>query len=1114
MKKYLLFVLLLFILMPEVQAQGRIPKVPKVPRVNVPSVKVPKVGRIPYATIPPKTNLTSGITPVPSLSSRLGVDLRKAAANRVLRSQWPNFWLAATQLKDAGQLDSAVHYALALSESTRQTRDEEERLTHVSSRLMACKIYEEMNDSLSAYLLAKDMLKDSLTEQERRIVGSTYAYNGYKYAVALTHPDATGKVYYAQARKICAEILPYAPKWLKRYVESKIPLYWYFEANQCQQDQRFEEALTAYSHACDSFAILGRLPDAVRCLSNSADIYKYLLQPEEAEPLYAQALSLTRQHGLDSLQMEVLQNIWTFGKTFGNMALIRSSSASMDSLAEATGRMGVKYNYYIHKGKEAQSNNQFSAAEGWYKKAVALTDRSDVFGPYGSHYVLYSDLRDCYKSVGRYDDAIRYAQKALDEHKRHISDGTPQYYLAYDDLAYLYAEKGDSTQCELYLDSLFIGLNLCQEPRQQSQMYLMRALYRRNLGNLELALADFKTADSILATKYPQSEDSRVMLLPLMGGTEHELGHNDEAERLYRLYAEQVKNLYGENSLRYVQALTYFANANGFAGHLDSGCQNYTEAIQGLRRIIKTQSPYMTADEREAFWSSLSPLLANMTPYAIKAERCQTPFTVSCYDALVMSKAFLLESECSLADVVRREGTDQDVADYLRLSLMKKQIQDWERNYALYADSLLELNRTADQLAAHLAERCRSFADQTGFMDIDYAAVKQALKKKEVLIDFTDYVPKTQGRQYAAYIIRKMDDYPLLKHLFAERQIDSLGIVRPDMYYDQDYAPDVLNILWEPLKKYVAEGSTVYYVPSQLLFEVALESLPLPDGSLLGDHYKFVRLSSARELVRTYAPTLSADGASAVLYGGLQYDLQAETMVAQAKQYDVSNLLVMRGADVRGDSLYPLPGTRVEVMAIDSILRANRWQVQCRMDKDGTEESFLSMHGHSPRVLQIATHGFYYTPARAASVDYLKGYTDALSLSGLVLSGANTVWCGREVPEGVQDGILTGSEVARLDLSGTDMVVLSACQSAQGQATTEGLYGLQRAFKKAGVGTMVLTLWKVRDAVACEFMKTFYSQLASAACRWNKHKAFDRAKAIIRAQYPDPSCWAAFVMLD
>ena len=684
----------------------------------------------------------------------------------------------------------------------------------------------------------------------------------------------------------------------------------------------------------------------------------------------------------------------------------------------------------------------------------------------------------------------------------------------YDHIAYLYAEKGDSARCTLYLDSLFMGMDREMSLKNFSLMYVTRGICRQTLGHYASALADFKTADSILAAKYPLSEEYRVRLIPLMAGTENQLGHSDEAERLYRINVEQIRELYGENSLNYMEALIYLANANGFAGHLDSGCQNYTEAMLGLRRILKTQSPYMTADEREALWSPLSPLLANMTPYAIKADRCQTPFTVSCYDALIMSKAFLLESECSLADVVRREGTDQDVADYLRLSLMKKQIQDWERNYALYADSLLELNRTADQLAAHLAERCRSFADQTGFMDIDYAAVKQALKKKEVLIDFTDYVSKTQGRQYAAYIIRKKDDYPLLKHLFAERQIDSLGIVRPDMYYDQDYAPDVLNILWEPLKKYVAEGSTVYYVPSQLLFEVALESLPLPDGSLLGDHYKFVRLSSARELVRTYAPTLSADGASAVLYGGLQYDLQAETMVAQAKQYDVSNLLVMRGADVRGDSLYPLPGTRVEVMAIDSILRANRWQVQCRMDKDGTEESFLSMHGHSPRVLQIATHGFYYSPARAASVDYLKGYTDALSLSGLILSGANTVWCGREVPEGVQDGILTGSEVARLDLSGTDMVVLSACQSAQGQATSEGLYGMQRAFKKAGVGTMVLTLWKVRDAVACEFMKTFYSQLASAACRWNKHKAFDRAKAIIRAQYPDPFCWAAFVMLD
>lgn len=92
-----------------------------------------------------------------------------------------------------------------------------------------------------------------------------------------------------------------------------------------------------------------------------------------------------------------------------------------------------------------------------------------------------------------------------------------------------------------------------------------------------------------------------------------------------------------------------------------------------------------------------------------------------------------------------------------------------------------------------------------------------------------------------------MQEYPLLKALFAERQIDSLGIVRPDMYYSEDYSEDVLKLLWQPLKNHIPKGSTIYYIPSQVLFQVSLESLPLADGTLLGNHYNFVRLSSARE---------------------------------------------------------------------------------------------------------------------------------------------------------------------------------------------------------------------------------------------------------------------------
>ena len=446
---------------------------------------------------------------------------------------------------------------------------------------------------------------------------------------------------------------------------------------------------------------------------------------------------------------------------------------------------------------------------------------------------------------------------------------------------------------------------------------------------------------------------------------------------------------------------------------------------------------------------------------------------------------------------------------------MKNQVKVWERDYKLNADSILSLSRKVSRLENLLANRCKGYSGGTDFMDVDYEEVKQALQQNEVLIDFTDYISQSQGRKYAAYIINKVQDYPLIKALFAERQIDSLGIVRPDMYYSEDYSEDVLKLLWEPLKENVSEGATIYYVPSQLLFQVSLESLPMPDGSLLGSHYHFVRLSSARELVKMKSRSRGYKSNTAVLYGGLQYDLEDTAMVEEAKKYDLSDLLVWRGGIARGDSIFRyLQGTKEEILKIENILKDNKWQVTPYMGKEGTEESFLDMHGNSPRLLHVATHGFYFTPNKAENVDYLKGYTDAMSLSGLVLSGGNAAWLGKQLPKGVLGGIMTANDISRLDLSNTDMVVLSACQTGQGKATSEGLYGLQRAFKKAGVSTIIMSLWKVDDKVTSEFMTIFYERLADKDNNWNKRKAFEEAKEIIRKEHPDPYYWAAFVMLD
>ena len=358
----------------------------------------------------------------------------------------------------------------------------------------------------------------------------------------------------------------------------------------------------------------------------------------------------------------------------------------------------------------------------------------------------------------------------------------------------------------------------------------------------------------------------------------------------------------------------------------------------------------------------------------------------------------------------------------------------------------------------------------------------------------------------------------MLQELFHESVIDSMPVANPDMYYDYPYAEEIYELLWKPFAGKVREGATVYYVPSQLLFQMAIEYIPMPDGSLLGEHYNFVRLSSAREIVRIKQQIDLANNnghENAILYGGLQYDLEPKDMVEEAAKYEVAPLLATRGDIACGDSIYrELPETKKEVEAIERTLKEQQLSVKPYYGMSGTEESFLSMSGKAPQILHVATHGFYYTPEEAENYDYLRGYNDAMSLSGIVMAGGNAAWLGKELPQGVLGGILTAANIARLDLTGLEMVVLSACQTGRGRATTEGLFGMQRAFKKAGAKTMVMTLWNISDVVTKEFMTKFYENLADKNNNWNKHKAFNEAKSYIRGKYDDPYYWAGFVMLD
>jgi CHAT domain-containing protein len=213
--------------------------------------------------------------------------------------------------------------------------------------------------------------------------------------------------------------------------------------------------------------------------------------------------------------------------------------------------------------------------------------------------------------------------------------------------------------------------------------------------------------------------------------------------------------------------------------------------------------------------------------------------------------------------------------------------------------------------------------------------------------------------------------------------------------------------------------------------------------------------------------------------------------------------------------------TNTESRDIMQLLEENQIPSVLYSGVKGNKESFFGLDGKRTMVIHLATHGFF-------NQDIERNYDDmdqmigqrgrqsatesALARSGLVLSGANT-WA-QEPMEGVENGVLLADEVARMNLLGADLVVLSACETALGEVdNSEGVFGLQRAFKLAGAQTLIMSLWKVDDEATSILISDFYRNWFSGM---SKQEALNAAQKTMCAnpRYALPFYWSAFVMMD
>ncbi|MFZ4465134.1 MAG: CHAT domain-containing protein, partial [Bacteroidales bacterium] len=408
------------------------------------------------------------------------------------------------------------------------------------------------------------------------------------------------------------------------------------------------------------------------------------------------------------------------------------------------------------------------------------------------------------------------------------------------------------------------------------------------------------------------------------------------------------------------------------------------------------------------------------------------------------------------------------------------------------------------------------------------------LKNGEVSIEFVNFrysddEKTTDSIFYCALVLRKADTIPQLIYLCEESQLKKVipptGIVYRGInaFYN---GQDIYNLVWQPINSSLKGIHTIYFAPSGLLNRISVPAISCPDSVELMEKYKLIQLSSTRSLA---IAGKQEPIKTAVIYGGIIYDTDSLTMLSNASIYAQKDSCfqtpsLKANGDTRSGFRY-LSGTLKEVDMISAKLYKQGVETKTISGSEAVEESFFALSGNnSPSIIHLSTHGFYFPELDQSVKNKLnttsttgemrfRSSSDPLLRSGLMMAGANRSWKGISALDDVEDGILTAKEVSNLNLMNTQLVVLSACQTGQGDVKgNEGVEGLQRGFKMAGARYIMMSLWAVPDKETTEFMGTFYDNWLDSK---DIHIAFRNTQIAMSKKYKsDPFKWAAFVLVE
>jgi tetratricopeptide (TPR) repeat protein len=923
---------------------------------------------------------------------------------------------------------------------------------------------------------------------------------------------------------------------------------------------RYAEALSLFQRA---LGILEKSlglehPDVASTVNNIALVYVDQGKYAEAEPLYQRALRIDeKMPGADDAVATNLGNLADVYFKEGRYAEaeplykrglgIREKTPGPDSpdLATALKQLG---SLYAEQGK-------FAEAEPLFQRALRIDEK--VLGPeHSSVAVDLDDLGNLYVHQGKYTDAEPLLQRALSIDEKAFGPANPSCATDLIDLARLYQIKFRYKDAEpllqraLSIDEKALGPDhpdVATALNNLAAIYVHEAKYAEAEPLYQRAL---RIDEKALGAEHPELATNLNNLAKLL----YWEGKYAEAEPLFNRALGILEKTFGPldpdlptglNNL----ALVYYEQGNSAAAE-----QVFKRAFDTLLQQFEYSFSYMSEKDRLSFLGTVSYNFSCFFSF-VHHYRTKDPKLIgSMYDLLLWEKGFVAGSIADMRRAVEASGDPEALSLLGQLTAKRTQIAALlnvnQADRQSWLKQVDQLRTEANDIEKALVARSSAFAERKKLERATWQQVRDALQPGEAAVEFAhfDLYDKkwTDTGYYVALVVTpKTQDQPEYIFLGDDKKLESGGITRfQHAVQERGLEPEqqvklpgaeAYNLIFKPLEMALAGVTRMYLCPDGVLNQIPLGIIPTPDGQLLMEKYDLRLLSSTKDILRA---TPQPAEATALLVGDPVFDLSEEQQRAAMQkvtlpQKQLPVLIPASSPDALSSDLTKrdrssnfglprLPGTGLEVRAIAQLLQAHQWKTTVYTNDLALKR--VVEQAQSPRVVHLATHGFFLPDQQinADGTDLDKtqpsGFEDPMLRSGLYFAGASRTLAGKPTAGGLDNGVLTAMEAGSLNLRGTELVVLSACNTGQGDVRTgEGVFGLRRALQEAGAQAVLMSLWSVPDQETQDLMKRFYAKWLAGM---EIHEALKEAQLETREQVKLshkgadlPYYWGAFVLV-